>query len=483
MLSLSADAALKYHNATKHYPNRYAKSLGYLDWANQPNPYRYYEGAKKIYLNRDIQSDLNYNEIFKSRSQNKPTLDALSSFLRYSLGLAAIKSYDGMQWELRVNASSGNLHPTECYIITDLVDGVVKLYHYVSFEHCLEELCKVDASLNGGFVAILTSVVYREMWKYGERAYRYANLDFGHAYRCLEVSAKLNSLFFESLNIKEKSLDKMLGFDNEERFVTYELEHSDIAIAIGANDIKINSFDTTIVYEANHLAQKYQRWEIIEEIISQTADSVVKPDNFLDNDKKSEKKATEVILKRRSAREYDSKRSFINKDNFFQILNSAKSSRPKVDFVLYLHNVEGLKRGLYFFQRSKKYPLNLKKTEEIEKNCFFLKEGDFTIPAKNLSCMQDIAADSAFALSMIADLKDFNAINYKERLFECGRIGQQLYLEATSLGYSATGIGCFFDDSIHALIEAKKGFEVLYNFTIGKEIPDARVMTTEPYSA
>lgn len=27
-----------YHERTKHHVGRYARSAGYLDWANQPNP-------------------------------------------------------------------------------------------------------------------------------------------------------------------------------------------------------------------------------------------------------------------------------------------------------------------------------------------------------------------------------------------------------------------------------------------------------------
>ncbi len=467
----------EYHNRTKHYFNRFAKSLGYLDWANQPNPYRYYEGSKKVYLKKDIDFDISYKDIFSLTQHQKPTLDTLSSFLRYSLGLAAIKRYGGSQWELRVNASSGNLHPTECYIITDLVDGSVKLYHYVSYEHILEELCEVDTTLKGGFIAILTSVAYREMWKYGERALRYVNLDFGHAYRCLEISSKLHCFSFNPLNIKERDLDKLLGF-SDDRFIPYELEHSDIAIAIGG-ECNINSFDTNITYKPNRLANQYQRWEIIEDILNQTKDGVIIPKNYKDTSKSSEKKATEVILKRRSARDYDPNRSYMSKEVFFEILDGIGTN--SLDFIFYIHRVEGLKQGLYILNKSEKYPINLEKKEKIYKNFYLLKEGDFSFIAKNLSCQQDIAGDSSFAISMVAGLNNFSAIDYKQMLFECGRVGQQLYLDATSLKFSATGIGCFFDDAIHNLIQIKDGFEVLYNFTIGKEIPDLRIATYEPY--
>ena len=34
-----------YHDGTKHHFNRFAPSLGYLDWASQPRPFRSFDGA------------------------------------------------------------------------------------------------------------------------------------------------------------------------------------------------------------------------------------------------------------------------------------------------------------------------------------------------------------------------------------------------------------------------------------------------------
>ena len=39
------EAVMRYHERTKHQFNRYADGPGQLDWANQPNPFRRYEGA------------------------------------------------------------------------------------------------------------------------------------------------------------------------------------------------------------------------------------------------------------------------------------------------------------------------------------------------------------------------------------------------------------------------------------------------------
>ena len=39
-----------YHQQTKHHFFRYARALGYMDWANQPDPFRRFAGAPIVQL-------------------------------------------------------------------------------------------------------------------------------------------------------------------------------------------------------------------------------------------------------------------------------------------------------------------------------------------------------------------------------------------------------------------------------------------------
>ena len=102
---------------------------------------------------------------------------------------------------LRSNPSSGNLHPTEGYLILgegpdhSLTPGV---YHYAPKEHGLEQrlACSKEEAQNvlkdfpsGSFLVGLTSIHWREAWKYGERAFRYCQHDTGHAIGTLRIAA------------------------------------------------------------------------------------------------------------------------------------------------------------------------------------------------------------------------------------------------------------------------------------------------------
>ena len=39
------ETVVAYHERTKHHYGRFAASIGYMDWATQPNPFRRYDGA------------------------------------------------------------------------------------------------------------------------------------------------------------------------------------------------------------------------------------------------------------------------------------------------------------------------------------------------------------------------------------------------------------------------------------------------------
>ena len=44
------DAVRRYHERSTHHPDRYAPGPGFLDWANQPEPFRTYVGAPAVEL-------------------------------------------------------------------------------------------------------------------------------------------------------------------------------------------------------------------------------------------------------------------------------------------------------------------------------------------------------------------------------------------------------------------------------------------------
>jgi len=222
------DEPRAYHELSKHRPERFAPGPGHLDWATQPAPFRRYAGARLIELwHRPLEESPRYDAVFAGPVGAPAPLDrsSVSQLLYDSLALSAWKAAGGSRWALRVNPSSGNLHPTEAYLL--LPPGALEeqglLVHYAPDAHALEVRAELPAPLGeqlraalpaGGLLLGLASIPWREAWKYGERAYRYCQHDLGHALACLAIAASALGWQVRLLRgIAEARLDGLLGLD------------------------------------------------------------------------------------------------------------------------------------------------------------------------------------------------------------------------------------------------------------------------------
>ena len=115
-MSTASDAILNYHQRTKHQLNAYAKGPESLDWDDQPNPFRRFNGCETVALPLPgAEQPLLFGALDKPLDiEPLPlTLTSLGLLLELSFGLSAWKQFGPDRWALRCNPSSGNLHPTE----------------------------------------------------------------------------------------------------------------------------------------------------------------------------------------------------------------------------------------------------------------------------------------------------------------------------------------------------------------------------------
>ena len=517
-----------YHNETKHSQQRYARSLGYMDWATQPNPYRTYIDTKKTTLPLSFENKtLEYSQIFNQEANKNEEkilsaplcIEAISQFFQFSLGLAAIKEYGDQAWALRCNASSGNLQPTEAYLISKDIQGIDNgLYHYSPQEHELELLSNLDNTKEdidlkeNTFLVALSSIVWREAWKYGERSWRYTQLDCGHALKALEISALILGWKIEVLNTKDSELKNLLGFDQVNRYVPEERELPDMLIKVSfANDNSKKDIDISKIKarfedsyrgKANQLSVNWHKWDILEKIedaslsddlnIKKYTNDIYEQNPYRENSFL----AKDIVLSRRSAQMMNEDNSTITKKEFETIIASVKSNNSNIHLVIFVHSVKEIDSGLYILIRNNKHKEQLQallkkeflweKVDTKAGELYKLESKDFRFLAKAISCNQDIASQGAFTLGMLAEfsnqLETYGASKYKHLYWDCGAIGQQLYLEASSLKLSATGIGCFLDDILHEVIGLKTNhFQTLYHFTVGRALVDSRLTSKKPY--
>lgn len=516
-MNQALQTVFNYHERTKHAPNRYARSLGYMDWSTQPNPFREYRGTTKIDLPLAIDNNTPPYHLLDSNLPSAPLcLESLSQLLQFSLAIAAHKEANGSEWAVRCNASSGNLHPTESYLVVPPLleeqHGSTTVMHYAPKRHELEILANLECSFwdelpEGSFLLGLSSISWREAWKYGERAFRYTQLDVGHAWHSVVVSAKMLGWKVSRLDsISEIDMAILFGLNQKDRF--FENELPDMLFVISPQEVETTmqidklTENVPLIFEgiANRLSPSMHPWNIIPEVENATASLEVAQQKVTQTFHQKEESflSKDVILNRRSVHIMHKDKSQINKKQFHTLLGSVASSldgkENAAHLVLFVHRVKEYEQGLYVLVRNDKHLQNLQLSmhsdflwEETEhRNLYLLEKRDLTMQSKAISCTQDIAADGAFSLGMLCEfssqLNTYGAHRYKELYWECGMIGQELYLEATSLGLSGTGIGCFLDDMMHNLLGIKENnFQILYHFTVGVGNVDSRIMTKPAY--
>jgi SagB-type dehydrogenase family enzyme len=287
------EIVMRYHERTKHHFNRFAPGPGRLDWANQPDPFRRYAGAPLTRLPilgpADEPVSPSYEDLFIPGAVPVAPLNirTLSRLLEYALALSAWKQAGGTRWALRANPSSGNLHPTEGYV---LIGGIAELgaspglFHYAPLEHGLERRADCPERLfaqltRGAFLVGLSSVHWREAWKYGERAFRYCHHDVGHAIGTVRIAAATLGWSALVLEAADETIDALLGLDRGEDFDGgAERESGELVMAVGPGEVApgSSSLDAEAVQElkgqrwqgkANRLsADEPVRWEAIDRV-------------------------------------------------------------------------------------------------------------------------------------------------------------------------------------------------------------------------
>ena len=246
----SIETILAYHRRTKHHFQRFAASPGYLDWATQPDPFRTYLGAEKVELPLLADRlDTAYEKLYFPGAVSAMPLErnSVAMLFELALGLSAWKQFESSRWALRCNPSSGNLHPTEGYAILPEIPGLrAGVYHYVSRDHCLERRCAVEdraAQQFAGslpptsFLVGLSSIHWREAWKYGERAFRYCQHDAGHAIATIRYAAATLGWSARLIaHVSDSAIAAALGLNQPESFSAiseHDREHPDALLLVG----------------------------------------------------------------------------------------------------------------------------------------------------------------------------------------------------------------------------------------------------------
>jgi SagB-type dehydrogenase family enzyme len=536
-----------YHQSTKHTFDSVRANAHFLDWRNQPNPFRTYDGTPLISLPPEsgfpeagafatmaaLAENATLAQSSAQTSREEICLDAkwLSRFLWHSMAVSAWKKVPRTEdrYSLRVNPSSGNLHPTETYVVTQgFAEAHDGYYHYRADLHALElrsrgnwtgaiaRALDLPWAADAPLIVALTSIFWREAWKYRDRAYRYCCHDLGHAMMSLLLAARALGLHggvvahFSDLRLAG-TLGLAQGSDEAPMaFLIFHSLHKNAGPARAGNEPP-----QTLAGVPNELSAEEVAYPLLlrmhrstmlsdppgtlpgaADIEAASAHDIARASAGDAPRPAHDASLGPTVRRRRSALDFDPCTAPMERADFEQLLDFAtrdwhadwrgnfggenvRASRG-ADFVtlyLYVHRVRDCERGVY------RWNLISRTLEQLHR-------ANVERVAAYLSLEQSLAGNACFAVSMIADLaraaRVFGNRGYRYAFFEAGAIGQRLYVGAEALGWNATGIGAFYDDDVHSFLGFldEKGTspdprtlaqQVIYHFAVGRAIRDPRI--------
>src|SRR6266446_5305768 len=194
----NAEAALNCHEATKHSYTSVRTNPHFLDFANQPLPFKIYPALEPSRMPTEVRQTgvAALSAIaagVPAHTNIAPDLQAVAQLLYLSAGITRQRKYSGGEIYFRAAACTGALYEVELYLVCgDLANLQAGVYHFAPAEFGLRRLRAGDypsvlVDATGGEPAIArapptivcTCTYWRNAWKYQARTYRHFGWDNG----------------------------------------------------------------------------------------------------------------------------------------------------------------------------------------------------------------------------------------------------------------------------------------------------------------
>lgn len=512
MRNQNTEAAWEYHNKTKHSPVSVYSNPHFLDWENQPVPFKIYTALEPVPLpvspsdNRSVppvDSGGALSVISANAAETDavpvPNLETLSYLLYFSAGITRRKVYQGGGGYLfRAAACTGALYHIDLYLVCgNLSDLEAGVYHFGPHDFSLTKLrdgdyrsvlAKASAQepsiMKAPVIVVCTSTFWRNAWKYQARTYRHCFWDNGTILANLLAAASAKKLPAKIvLGFQDSPVAQLLDLDTG-REVALSLVPLGKALpmtppplpALPALQLKTNRLSKSEVdypaIRAMHLAscleteKEASDWRENKSPGFQKTEPAGKtfPLMLPEKHELPEDTIEEVIIRRGSTRQFA--RVPITLEQLSTMLDAATHKipadfPPMNDLYLIVNDVKDLPSGAYFFSRKeKKYEL--------------LKEGNFRREAGFLGLEQEIPADASvdvfFLTSLHSVLERFGNRGYRAAQLEAAVMGGKLYLAAYAQRLGASGLTFFDDEATHFFSPHAKDKSVMFLIALGKSV-------------
>jgi SagB-type dehydrogenase family enzyme len=510
MKNRELQATWAYHNGTKHSYQSIRTSGHYLDWENQPIPFKIYSRLEPIPLPQKLSSPgVAALRAISARGPlgepNTLTREILAELLFLSAGITRRRSYPGGEILFRAAACTGALYHIDLYLICgDLPDLAAGVYHFGPQDFALRRLRQGDyrgvlVDATGGESAIVhapctiisASTFWRNAWKYQARAYRHAYWDNGTMLaNLLAAAAARNVPAKVVIGFVDAALSQLLGLDSDrEAPLSMTAVGNGSPVAAGASPAleplaletvplskrEIDYPAMRAMHEASSLesGEEVAAWREAAQKATGTRSVEGKkeargfPLQPMGDDELPQDTIEDVIVRRGSTRQFSREPiSFAQLSTMLDratrgipadFLNQAEPSLN--DVYLIVHAVDDLPSGAYCFRRE-------------ERALELLKEGDFRREAGYLGLGQEIPADCSVDVFFLADLNHaldrFGNRGYRAAQLDAAIMGGKLYLAAYARGLGASGLTFFDDDVTDFFSPHAAGKSVMFLIALGK---------------
>ena len=493
-------SAEEYHDKTSYTRDKLGGHQ--LDWQNQPALYKKYDGLKSIPLPEDpILSSIPIKSILKTKPKASCSIGidikTLSIMLRLAYCITASANYSGGTYYYRSAASAGALYPAEIYIMTRDMDGLDDgIYHYNLIDHSLTELRLGDFSVYIGKATfprlknrpvvsfILSSIFFRSSWKYRDRAYRYHLLDTGHVLENLILALNSLSMPFNIFyDFDDTIINKLIGVDEFREaalsiinIAGMENQNKDIQPVV--SDLPDNILDASItsgmdidyppireIHEAGKIPPHREAFNNSpsESSLSTQAWITIEDSNNSENNILY----PECLFRRRSRRNFINKS--IDRNDFMAILDIISGESELNHESFYDHELLNI---AFFAEKIDNIPPGLYALDRTQKRFGLIQEGIFGEKIAHTCLNQEWLKNAGLHFLFTCNIDEldrkYSPRGYRYAMMNAGRIGQLLYITATSFGLGCCGIGAFYDDETMNLLGLGNGERMLYLVGIGK---------------
>ncbi len=490
-----------YHQITSY--DRHRMKNHAVDWKNQPAIHKVYPGMDYRYLPRPENLPQVSVRDAASPFEQKPegyqvTIERLSVILALAYGITGRVQAGKKEYFFRSAPSAGGLYPVEVYLAAGNVSGLPPgLYHYdvagLGLCRLRSENIMYDADRCIGAATeaagpelsfFLTGITFRSAWKYKARAFRYILMDTGHVLENLLMTLRAEGLSATvHYDIDREASDLLLGCDPKREicFACVRISGSGAPSSTPAaplSPLPQNILDAGKVCEKEEVFDEIEQITLAASRLPEPGTSPppmwkrleVTPDSWQSIEPPSSPALSDfsiTIVRRRS------RRNFVQKElpgaTFNGILdilsNHSKREQPVrppygacVSTGLLVQNVAGISPGFYIC--------------DFQNNLFGkVREGLFNDAMATACLDQQWLQNAALHFCFMTDLGQLNEIcgprGYQYALLEAGRLGEAVYLAATTFGLGCCGVGALYDGEAKGLLSLGPDSALLYLVAAG----------------